>query len=384
MRPSRIILLSVGLSVLASVLTTLALAPPGDRGGHAPRGGGDLPPAPQAGNARPSPGAPADLAELRETVRRLEEKVEAPPERHAEDALAVLIGIKQGERQLAIEDSFKELSALGNDVVPRIVAILKSGEDQDYGGGFSFGGNKMRGYPRLRTVLIDVLRQIGTPEAQRGLLEGLRGTDDPLDYRDLLLLYRTTSDEIMVNGISAMMPAILDAAGGTGDEMFLLVDYATSWIRQHDLEDTAPALEKIARESFAAGRPDRGAFTTLVALAPERAFTLIREQHAKLGDTVIQRSATGFRMGRAEIPLAQVARYCELILTLDMSDVTRGQVFQWLPDRLCTAFESAGARNADGRVLLEFLRKRLAVETSDYARRALTDHISKLEQALQQ
>jgi len=385
MSPSKVVLLSVGLSVVASVVTTYALAPARERAGYAPRSSVDVPEAtPDAEGALPAPRGTEGIAELREAVRRLEAKVEAPPARHAEDALAVLLGIKQGERQLAIEESLKELTALGNDVVPQIVALLKSGEDQDYGGGFSFGGNKMRGYPRLRTVLIDVLRQIGTPEAQRGLLEGLRGTDDPLDYRDVLLLYGSTNDEIMVKGIAAMMPDILRAARSAGDEGTFLLDSTTSWILRHEMKETTAALEEIARDNLAASRPDRGAFPALVAFSPERAFALVREQYANQGETVIRTASPGLRAARADVPLAQVARFSELILSLELTEVTRGMFYMSLPDRLCSSIESADARKADGRVLLEFYRKRLAVETSEMSTRTISRHIAKLEQALEQ
>jgi hypothetical protein len=363
-----VVLLSVVLSVLASAITTILLT----RERTTPRAASaPLPPV--------APAEPRPIAQLDEAVRRIEERLaeDTGPARRKEDALAVLLGITQGERQLAIEDSFQELASFGNDVVPEIVALLKSGRDRDYGGGFSFGGNKMRGYPRLRTVLIDILRQIGTPEAQAGLLDALRGSEDPLDYRDLLLLYRNTTDETMVRGISGMIPGILRDLGQTDNVS--LADGAIWWVRRHDLRGTTDLLEEIARASLATGRHDPGAFAALVEFAPERAFALVREQHAKQGDRALY---GGTVAPRGDPPLAQVARYTELLLSLELSEQSRAMIYAWLPATPCPRIVAKEARDADARVLLDFLRKRLGEETGDLPRRFLTEHITALEHAL--
>lgn len=390
MTSSKVVLLAVVLSVAASALTTALLSPSGDRARSsqavethpvATAPSGEWIPASAAPNAEA-------IAQLQDKVRGIEQRLaaagSAPPARTKEAALQDLLAITQGERQLAIEDLLKELSALGNDAVPEIVAILRSGRDQDYGGGFSFGGGKMQGYPRLRTVLIDILRQVGTPEAQEGLISALRGTKDVQDYRDLLLLYSGTTDEIMVKGISAMIPDLLRNEHARSDGNALVMDRAAGWIRRHELRHTTDLVEEIARENLSSRRIDHGTFATLIEFSPERAFALTREQHEKEGDRAFLGVLSSLGFGRRDISLAQVARYNELLLTLEPKASARLTIYRMMPSRLCERIEPKDARIADGKVLLEFLSKRLREETDEMPKRVLADQIAQLEQALQQ
>ncbi|MHC4732610.1 MAG: RNA polymerase sigma factor, partial [Planctomycetota bacterium] len=165
----------------------------------------------------------------------------------AREILDQLLAIEQGERQLAIKKAFEELSACGDSIVPDILALLQAGRDQDYGGALSFAGNMVRGYPRLRTVLIDVLRQVGTPQAKDGLLAVLRGSDDLLDYRDVLLLYGTTADERLVTEVSELIPKMLRSAEQAGGDQARTLDmYVTRWIGKHNPAGSADLLAKLA------------------------------------------------------------------------------------------------------------------------------------------
>ncbi|MHC4550727.1 MAG: RNA polymerase sigma factor [Planctomycetota bacterium] len=374
--------------------------------GHAVlTGSGETSPARAPGSGRGGPLA-AQIAELRTEVASLRREIEgmrsgaedgrdaadatagtvgAPAARRAEQALERLLSITQGERQLAIRQAFVELSQCGDAVVPAVVAALKAGRDRDYGGGFSFGGNMMRGYPRLRTVLIDVLRQIGTPAAQEGLLDALRGSKDLLDYRDLFLLYGSTTDEMMVRGMSEMVPGLLQEMKRKGEEAagLLLSDSVTRWIRNHGLRDTTDLLEELARESFIAGKMDRGAFKVLVEFSPEQAFGLARQLHEKGAGRGFSGIATSLRMGRTDVALAQITRFCELVFSqLDLDAGTRRSFYMSLPSRLCKSIASSEARAADGKVLLAFLSKRLREETGSFEKRVLTDKIARLEQEI--
>lgn len=143
-------------------------------------------------------------------------------------------------------------------------------------------------------------------------------------------------------------------------------------------------MEGIARENFSSGRIDRGTFATLIEFSPERAFALVRELHAKEGDRALLKAAGSASIGRRDLSLAQVARYTDLLLSLEPSPGTRMSVYSMMPMRLCERIEPKDARIADGRVLLEFLRKRLRDESEETSKRVLTDNITQLEQALQQ
>lgn len=381
MRPRTVILTSVALSVLASAITTALL-----RGSEPPpRTAGPVQtrqPGPETGIPPP---APPDAA-LEERVRRIEARLnagsDAPPTRSNKEAVDALLAITQGERQVAIADSFRELVSMGDDIVPEIVALLKSGRDLDWGGGFSFSGNMVRGYPRLRTLLIDVLRQIGTPAALTGLLDGLHGTEDPTDFRDLYLLFRTTTDHIMVEGISAMTPfAVHRLKDADEKQAYLLSRGVTDWIQQHEVPNKIDLVEELARLGAGGNRLDRASFPLLVALSPERAFALTQEIREKQGDTGLRTMIGGLTTAQ-DTPRAQIVRYSEMLLAAGLDERQRFSLYTSLPSGACAGIKDPAARDADTRKLLEFLRGRLSEETTEYVRVTLTRGIGSLESSL--
>jgi len=261
--------------------------------------------------------------------------------------------------------------------VSAIVALLKSGRDQDYGGGFGMSGNKVRGYPRLRTALIDVLRQIATPEAKAGLLDALQGSQDPDDYRDIFLLYAATSDEQMVRGVSSMIPMALGLAAG--DDPSHVALFANEWINRHGIGETAGILEQIARERLAAQAYDSGTFGTLVRFAPERAFDVARDIHRDGGEKGLMRAVNSLTIAQHEVPLAQLARYYEMMLSLDLSADFRWRLYSCMPATPCRSIKDAEARDVDTAAFLQFLRKRLPYETDPRAKEGLARKIELLE-----
>ncbi len=384
MRVRTVVLTSVVLSVLASAVTTALL---GRDRGPAPRSAGDVRTTAPAPDVMPLPAIAVQRdPALEERLRRIAARLDAPgaaaAPRSKQEALESLLAITQGGRQLAIKDSFFELVALGNDVVPEIVALLKSGRDQDWGGAFSFSGNVVGGYPRLRTLLIDVLRQIGTPEALKGLLDGLHGTEDMLDFRDLFLLFGSTSDETMVNGMSAMLPAaVLGLKGEDPKKAFVLADSVSRWIQRHDFEGKLDVVEELARQGFDLGRMDRTSFALLVGLAPERAFDLTRQVREKQGERGLYGMAPA--LGE-DTPRAQIARYLDLLFASGITESERLAFYVRLPGTACESIQPSSARAADARALLDFLKRRLAEETGDDAKSVLTDRIGTLEASLRQ
>lgn len=385
MRPRTVILTSVVLSVLASALTTMVLAP---GRAPAPRTVSTERVAPAATGMAPDSAAAAAAPALEERVRRIEARLDAPgvaaAPRSKEEALATVLAIEQGGRQLAIKDSFLELVALGNDVVPEIVALLKSGRDQDWGGAFSLSGNVVGGYPRLRTLLIDVLRQIGTPEAHQGLLDGLRGSEDATDYRDLFMLFRTTTDATMVNGMNAMLAAAVRELKGEDPKKAFMVAYGVAdWIQRHEFEGRTDLVEEMARIGFEPGRMDRTSFALLVSLSPERASDLTREVREKRGEDGVYAVASALGMAE-DLPRARLARYVDILFASGLSENERLAFYARLPSTPCESIQPASARVADAQALLDFLRRRLAEETTEIARQRLAHAIERLEAALRQ
>jgi len=386
--PSRVVLLSVLLAVGASTLTTLLLwAAFGDRAGESPgvHSGRRESAAPRERGA--APGDAEAIHELEDAVARIERALEeegVPLDEtrveRKDEILARLLGITQRERQLAVREAFHELSRCGDAAVPDIVALLKSGRDQDWGGGFSFGGNMFTGgYPRLRTVLIDVLRQIGTPVAKEGLLDALRGSEDLLDYRDLLMLYGSTTDEQMVKGISRMIPKMLEGVRSGGEGADRVDRYVSDWITKHNPEGAEDLLEELALTALQEGKPAGSAFAALIDSSPERAF-LVVSRRAKDKQQALRQAATSLRMGRAGASLSAVARFCELVWSkMDPDKTTRTWFYVSLPSRLDRSIASAAERAADGRVLLAFLERQQRTETDEAMRRMLEKTIDRLK-----
>jgi hypothetical protein len=385
MRPRTIVLTSVALSVLASAITATLLAPRGDRAPRAATASQTASPAVTLPPATPT-AEPTTDASLAERVHRIEARLDAAgvvaAPRSTKEAIDALLAITQGERQVAIEDSFHELVAMGDDVVPEIVALLRSGRDQDWGGGFSYSGNMVRGYPRLRTLLIDVLRQIGTPTALNGLLDGLRGTQDPTDFRDLFLFFRTTTDETMVRGISEMTPAALRVLKDADEKQaYMLLYGVTDWIQQHEFPNKLDLVEELARQGLDSNRMDRGSFALLISLSPERAFALLQEVREKQGDQAL-RTAVGGLSSAQNLPCAKTVRFAEMCLASGIGENERFTLYASLPWRPCSAIKEPEARVADARLLLDFLKRRLGEETGDNVKVILTQRIGSLESSL--
>lgn len=383
MTPAKVVLLSVILSVVASAVVASLLVRDDDRMPRAAGGG----PAAQTPQPILPPAAPPDPA-LEERLRRIEARLDAQgaagTPRPKEDALQTLLAIKEGTRQLAIRDSFRELVALGNDIVPEVVALLRSGRDQDWGGAFSLSGNVVGGYPRLRTLLIDVLRQIGTPEAHQGLLDGLRGTEDMTDYRDIFMLFRTTADPTMVNGMNAMLAgAVRGLKGEDPKKAFLVADGVAYWLQNHEFEGRLDLIEEMARQGIERGWMERGSFGLLVGLAPERAVDVTHEVREKQGERGLRGAAAAMGAGE-ETPRAQIARYLELLFASGVAESERLGFYARVPTTPCASIRQPSARDADARALVDFLKRRLAEETGESAKSVLTDHIGRLEAALRQ
>ncbi|MBN2491579.1 MAG: hypothetical protein JXQ29_12085, partial [Planctomycetes bacterium] len=293
------------------------------------------------------------------------------------ELLARVRGLEHGEQQLAILQALADLVALGDAVVPDLVDLLSSGFDRDYGGGFSMGGNKMNSYPRLRTMLIDALRQIGTDAAKEGLLRALGSSGSLTDYRDLLMLFKSTTDEGMIRGISARLPDLFakleEADLKVLEREARSLDWQlAAWLQGHPspqvVEMVAGLLERGKIDSRSFGAELLG---VLVDSAPERAFAaLVKLATASGGESAIRE--TVHPMAFRNTKLARAAQFLELVLgRMNPSTELRMHLYANLPLGLCRAIEDPGARAADGRQLLELLTRQLAVETDPKARARL-------------
>lgn len=359
--------------------------PPGDGGEEAPRLVGQGPTPPASAEA---------IAELQRTVARLQEAIAKgdhtlavdPIQRKAE-VLKQLKSIEYGDQQALVKKLVKELQAIGDPAVADLVALLAEGYEKDWGGGFSTGGGGVvKSYGRMRMVLIDALRQIGTRKSKEGLLSVIRDSGDLTDYRDLLLMYGSTTDPFMVEGISALVPGLLDKIAKVGvvvaEERASMINMVVvRWIRVHHLTDLTDAVASLVSAS-----PDdhrtREYFGLVVGFDPERAMRLVREHHPDGLDGVSGSGLMNFRAS-GNVPLAKIARYLELLLEeFDLTNSQRMSLYLSIHPLLCRQIEDLEERAEDGKVLLAFLESRQAVEAESHAKTMLDRTVVQLRKEI--
>ena len=137
--------------------------------------------APAARLRRPRPSA---TEQMPRAVKQSEPAVQAQPQAagstaYAQQLLAALTqidpnGLASPQKVEELKQAFKQLAAQGAAAVPAIGQYLDRFQDRD----FDSAASKLVGYPSLRIGLMDVLAQIGSPEASGLLLQTLQNTGD--------------------------------------------------------------------------------------------------------------------------------------------------------------------------------------------------------------
>jgi hypothetical protein len=362
---SRVVLLSVVCSVLASAITAVFIA------------------SLMTDDAVPLTSGPPD--EPGPSLAGEADGAIVDPARRKAEAIEILLALEDGERKLELRDALDVLVKLGDEVVPDLVDLLRSGRDREYSKGVSTDGSTFRRYPRLRTIFIDVLRLIGTPAAKRGILETLGENASLADHRDLLVLYQSTKDEVMKQGISEMLPELVEMVREVGmasadEEAIWLTSHLVRWIRQYRPPGTVDLIEPLAEDILLMGGPSHvRAFGLLVELSPERAVALVEKVRDASGKSVRVILSRTMLLGA---PLTRVARFYELLLP-DLDADSRRRIHMDLPMSLCRSIEDLAERAADGRRYLEFLGRILEAETDEWARRSLAGTIKRLEEQIE-
>jgi hypothetical protein len=410
------VITAIALSVVLSVGATLALttvlgttpddglpeaSPPPDRDEAPPASGTATDPRFDALQAAVAAGA-TERARLRQTIERQAGEIDAlrrtlaearaglaaapepDPETRTLEALAALAAGKPGGGQAAIHIAVRDLVQLGEAAVPAVVAALASGSNRSYGGGCSISGGSVTSYPDSRMALIDVLRQIGTPSAQRELLRVVATGHRLGDYGHLFLLCHSTEDAQMIRGMSAMVPDVFRqvATHGADREVpFLLERYLSDWVQRHAVTGAVSELAKqveanVDDDSF------RGYFASaLVAMAPDQAAMLAARLAAREdGEKSVVRFTR--RATLRQVPLGTVTRFYEhLFSRVSLTPEARMSLYASIPTRPPREVKGAAARAADAKSLLTFLEARLARETEPKVRRVLESSLKRLKKS---
>jgi len=339
----------------------------------------------------------ADVSAISERVARFERRTTQPPApgaapspgdadaRRRRQALDRLKAVTDGRRFVAVEDTRTELVRMGDDAVPDVLALLDSGFEQDWDGRFETRGLHVDGYPGLRMVLLDVLRQIGTPASKKAFVDALGRSDH---VRDLwaLKLYWGTTDPVLVDGVAAIAPKLLQLVAKSGlpaavkDHPDSPVHNLLYWLSMHPAPDLAGPLEEIVLLGRPAGTWNEQTFESLFSLlarvAPEKAAedALALDERSPGERELLKLS------GKLFCPNAIRARYYATVFARGtFTPPVRLELYQQLPGDLYREKEwDHDAQVADARPYVDFLERRLEAETDANAKRVLEESLSRL------
>ena len=348
-----------------------------------------------AGEARPRGAAePASEPAPAPARERPSDADATPPggaaDRSSSHALERLKSVTDARRFVAVEDARTDLVRMGDDAVPDVLALLDSGFEQDWGGRFETRGFHVDGYPGLRMLLLDVLRQIGTPASKKAFADALGRSDR---VRDLwaLKLYWGTTDPVLVDGVAEVAPRLLGLVAknglpaAVGDSPDNPVGNLFLWLYMHPSPGLAGPLEEIVRQ----GRPEgtwneqafESAFSLLVRYAPEKAAEAALALHER--DPNKRELFT--LSGKLFCPNAIRARYFGTLFARgDFTPPMRIELYQKLPVGLWSQKDWDGkamsreAQVADAQPYVEFLERRHEAETDPKARPALEDTLTRM------
>jgi len=397
--PTLLLVACILAAALTALVTTLVMAPTG-RGLPPPTpsradGKGAIPPLP-----RPVREGGSDLPELRRQVRELAAKVvtleKAGTPRRSLDAavqresleekigrlLARVKGVKQGEQQVMLEMAVMELVKIGPPVIPAVAACLATGHDRVYREGFAFSGGRFRSYPRYRTVLFDLLTQIGTPAAYSALFDAVERKGQPLDYRDLLLVFGNSRNEQVIDRINGLVPQFLEIAGkqvqgelkeeGMGSFTLSLF----RWIEKRRPVQVAGHIAAYLKKCNSGSRYNQWAFAALFSLSEEEAYRCLDQ--LRIPGRELTRWLPTHHL--ALWPRAKIASFLREVLDRFPGDRTlKRRLFIFLPTTPCGTIADPSARLADIQILLDFVTERERAEVD----KSLKSHLGRLRERME-
>ena len=300
----------------------------------------------------------------------------SPPSGSVERGRKVLADLRantDGTREAALRVATEEFVRVGDPIVPDIVEVLDSGFDRRYVEGKPHLQH-VKGYPGLRKVLLDALREIGTPAAKRALVEAVGRSRTVSDFRDFTYPNRATTDPVLAEGITALIPAMFGSLAAEGlsarDGTYMdLVSFLTTWIRKRGLTDAVGPMEDFLRR-IPSGLEEDGltayaeVFEILVELDPERAAQVLLpllEKYPK--PETLGRFTRTLEYG---MPRATLVRfYGPLLSSGDMAPDLRVGLYQSIPGNASREIRDLARRAADTEALVAFLEARIEAESEE-------------------
>jgi len=174
-----------------------------------------------------------------------------------------------------LKRSFKQLAEQGPAAVPAIREYLDRFQDIDFD---SVGAGKLVGYPSLRLAMLDVLGQVGGPEAMELSLQTLQKTGDPQEIAALTkaMEKQLPPDQVRQAAVSAASDALTEALNGKWDGRSVTPLFEV--LQKYGDQNVAGLLEQAAgRWNYyatlaLAGLPDGAGIPALIQLAQDPAI----------------------------------------------------------------------------------------------------------------
>ncbi|MHC4599465.1 MAG: hypothetical protein ACYS47_10710 [Planctomycetota bacterium] len=328
----------------------------------------------------------ADVEALTDKVSRLSEKVESqgpgagPKGPELAEIFSSLTKITQSGREMVLKKKMGELLDHGEAIVPLIEEFLATNVDYDYGG-YSSGGSYFKSHPSLRSVMIDLLSQVGSERAREIVLAIFERPAHKYDLDSIMVLFSRTSDETMRRGFADRLPKLIDHLGKNTIEGFrysMLGHFLPEFVSRLDLGDGKAFTASVTR-CLAATDIDNDRFTAffpmLINRAPEAAVRLLSEKRAASPESEIQ----FFRLigfGRQANP-ERTFTFAKLCLRdLSLKEKDRQTVYMALSSTLRRSSRRGPEKEAIGAMrqdILNFVAERREVEKNPAILRLLKD-----------
>jgi hypothetical protein len=318
-------------------------------------------------------------------------KEESSGEKAVREAVRRFLDIRRSSPKGALTRAFEDLLNFGDQAVPFLAEVLRSGTDVDFGRGGGDSGSILKSHATLRSRIIDALYQIGTPEAKKAILQALADPKSIAEMKVAIFLFGESKNPMMKQGTAAMLPVLMDRLGLDGPDAIPVAIWGydslfCSAAKNTGLTQDGEFMLRIA-ESVKRGDPKYpfvGSFLgLLVEDSPESAWRILNEsirrnERRNLTWVVSRIGSTILRNCRPE-------KFIEFIKVAFADSEVQGDVRSTIY-RLCgNQTYSRGGKGEDRAaldILRRFLEDRRTVEQDTKARAVLEDAIRRFEARL--
>ncbi|MHC5080496.1 MAG: hypothetical protein ACYTHN_15905 [Planctomycetota bacterium] len=332
----------------------------------------------------------SNVQELAGKVDEISTKMESMgPGLKRKDLLSLfqsLAEITEPGREMLIKKKMGELIDFGDQIIPLVEAFLAQNVDYKYGG-FSSGGSYFKSHPSLRSVMIDLLCQVGSPRAKEIVLEIFANPKNVHDLDAIFVLCSNTNDPVMKEGFIQRIPELFACLQRNSVEDFKYSRFGhffTPFMSRLEIERDKKFIGSLSRLVESGGVNSerfKHLFPLLIQSSPDAAFEVLSRKKEDL-----ERGEWRFHeimgYGRSAT-LARTFQFTKRCFdSLDLDEKERGDLYGILSMRVRRFRREDGQGGEFDRTREEiqtFVTERLSIEKSDTLRRDLNRILSQLK-----